>query len=342
MPELSRSEWLAQVTEEIIDPDQRIIDPHHHLWPGVSTKSGEESSQYLLEDLWADTGSGHNVTNTVFIDCGQCYWNESDSRMNPVGETEFVKNIADEANQDSSQANISGIVGHVNMLLGAKADDVLEKHVEVGGLLFKGIRHAGGWDPHENVRSSHHNATEGLYLSDPFQEGLNTLVKRDMVFEAWQYHHQIPQITEMAKKHPNLKIILNHFSGPLGIGPYVNKREEIFTKWKEDLKELSMHDNVYAKLGGLAMPVNGFGFHLAEKPPSSDEFIELQKDYYLTALDFFEPERCMFESNFPVDKASISYSVLWNAFKKIAEDFSETEKDALFFRTAMQAYKITD
>ena len=342
MSNLSQQEWLAQTSEQIIDPEQRIIDPHHHLWPGVSTDSSENTNQYLLEDLWADTGSGHNVTNTVFIDCSQCYWNSTDQAINPVGETEFVKKIADVSKTDPKQATISGIVGHVDMLLGFEAERVLEKHLEIGQELFKGIRHAGGWDSHPNVRNSHHNACEGLYLLPNFLNGLQTLAKLGFVFEAWQYHHQIPQITELAKQNPDLVIILNHFSGPLGIGPYENKQAEIFSQWQKDLKELSQHENVFAKLGGLAMPVNGFGFHIQDKPPTSDEFILKQKAYYETTLEYFTPARCMFESNFPVDKASISYSVLWNAFKKLATSYSASEKDQLFYKTASKVYQITD
>lgn len=342
MSNLSQQEWLAQITEEIIDPEQRIIDPHHHLWPGVSSDSSENSNQYLLEDLWVDTGSGHNVTNTVFIDCSQCYWNSTDQALNPVGETEFVKKIADESKADPKQATISGIVGHVDMLLGFEAERVLEKHLEIGQELFKGIRHAGGWDPHPDVRNSHHDACEGLYLQPNFLDGLQTLAKLGYVFEAWQYHHQIPQITELAKQFPDLIIILNHFSGPLGIGPYENKHADIFPQWQKDLKELSLHENVFAKLGGLAMPVNGFGFHIQDKPPTSDEFILKQKAYYETALEYFTPKRCMFESNFPVDKTSISYPVLWNAFKKLATSYSASEKDQLFYKTASTVYRITD
>ena len=342
MGNLSQQEWLAQISEEIIDPEQRIIDPHHHLWPGVSSDSSENSNQYLLEDLWADTGSGHNVTNTVFIDCSQCYWNSTDQALNPVGETEFVKKIADESKANPKQATISGIVGHVDMLLGFEAERVLEKHLEIGQELFKGIRHAGGWDSHPDVRNSHHDACEGLYLQPNFLDGLQTLAKLGYVLEAWQYHHQIPQITELAKQFPDLIIILNHFSGPLGIGPYENKQADIFPQWQKDLKELSLHENVFAKLGGLAMPVNGFGFHIQDKPPTSDEFISKQKAYYETTLEYFTPKRCMYESNFPVDKTSISYPVLWNAFKKLATSYSASEKDQLFYKTASTVYRITD
>ena len=179
-------------------------------------------------------------------------------------------------------------------------------------------------------------------LLPDFLDGLQTLTKLGYVFEAWQYHHQISQITELAKQFPDLIIILNHFSGPLGIGPYENKQADIFPQWQKDLKELSLHENVFAKLGGLAMPVNGFGFHIQDKPPTSDEFILKQKAYYETALEYFTPKRCMFESNFPVDKTSISYPVLWNAFKKLATSYSASEKDQLFYKTASTVYRITD
>lgn len=335
--------WLSQIDEEIIEPDQRIIDPHHHLWHKTSDTAKarrKRDNQYLLDDLWLDTSSGHNVTDTVFIECSECYWENTDKNFGPVGETEFVKGLIDLSRDDSDKASISGIVGHADLSLGDKVQEILEKHQEQGGKYFKGIRHAGGWDPHEEINNSHHNPPEGLYLQNNFQIGLEHLAKKGLLFEAWQYHHQINQITEIAKKHPELIIILNHFSGPIGIGPYLNKKDEIFDAWKTDLKKLSMCNNVFAKLGGLAMPVNGFNFHKRSKPPSSTEFVEEQKNYYMTAIEFFGPSRCMFESNFPVDKVSISYHVLWNGFKKMVVDFSQSEKDHLFFKTAETVYSI--
>ena len=335
--------WLSQVQEEIIEPDQRIIDPHHHLWnktTSLSENSRRREYSYLLEDLWLDTSSGHNVTDTIFIECSEGFWNHSNSNFNPVGETEFIRSLAEASKEKADKASISGIVGHANLLLGTEVQEVLEKHLQVGRDLFKGIRHAGGWDPHVEINNSHHNPPQDLYLMSDFKKGLNELSVRDLVFEAWQYHHQISQVIHIAKKCPDLKIVLNHFSGPIGIGPYVNQRVDIFDKWKSQLRELSFCENVFAKLGGMAMPINGFNFHKRAKPPSSDEFVEVQKDYYMTTIDFFGPSRCMFESNFPVDKSSISYQVLWNAFKKMVASFSQNEKDFLFFKTAKTVYNL--
>ena len=333
--------WIDRVQEEIIDPDREIIDPHHHLWHGPPNPPGvKDSYRYLLEDLWKDTSSGHNIKKTVFIDCGQEYYSDGPEQFKPVGETEFVVEIAGQARSDQSQAQIAGIIGHANMMLGSSVKEVLELHQEKGNGLFRGIRHAGGWDEDERVKNAHSHPTPHIYLEDKFQEGLQELSSLNMVFDTWHYHNQIKDLTELAKNLPDLVIIHDHFGGPLGIGPYKGKREEIFEQWKEDIHDLSQCKNVYSKLGGLAMPVNGWDWHKREKPATSDEIISEQGSYYLYTLDCFGSERCMFESNFPVDKQSVSYPVIWNAYKKLVKDIGDTDKDNLFNRTAEKVYKL--
>ena len=333
--------WIDRVQEEIIEPNFPIIDPHHHLWHGPVKEGGVDNPyRYLLEDLWKDTDSGHNIKQTVFIDCGQEYYQDGEDAFKPVGETEFVVEISKEARQDLTQAQIGGIVGHVDMMLGDSAKEVLEAHVEKGEGLFKGIRHSGGWDSDESVRNAHSEPIEKIYLEERFQRGLSQLVDLNMVFDTWHYHNQISDLTSLSKNLPELKIVHDHFGGPLGIGPYEGKREQIFEKWKEDITELSECPNVYAKLGGLAMPINGWDWHRQENPATSDELIEAHKDYYDHTISSFGVERCMFESNFPVDKQSISYHVLWNAFKKMASRFSAKEKEFLFYETARVFYDL--
>ena len=326
-----RLAWLDQVREEVLEPERPIVDPHHHLWPG--------KLHYLLDDFWKDTDDGHNITKTVFIECSQEYLSDGDESIRPIGETIFVRNIALEAKKEPDKAQICGIVGHAD-LLSKNVPLILEKHSEEGQGLFKGIRHAGGWDHHDEIGNSHHNPQKNLYLSDEFSEGLNELEKKALSFEAWQYHHQIDQVTLLAKEHPNLKIVLNHFSGPIGIGPYQGKQNEIFETWKKDIDELVKNPNVYAKLGGLAMPINGYDFHKQSMPPSSDELVEAQKNYYEHSIKSFGPERCMFESNFPVDKQSVSYRTVWNAFKKMTKSFSQEDKDYLFMKSAEDFYSL--
>src|SRR4030095_7717020 len=205
---------------------------------------------------------------------------------------------------------------------------------------FRGIRHAAGWDASDQVRNSHTNPTKGLLLDSKFREGFAELGKRGLSFDAWLYHPQIPELTNLASAFPNTTIILDHFGGPLGIGPYEGRRAEIFESWKDAIAELAKRSNVVAKIGGLVMPINGFNFHKQPKPATSDQLLAATRDYYLHTIDAFGPARCMFESNFPVDKQSCSYRVLWNSFKKIANDFSATEKASLFHDTATRVYRI--
>ena len=271
---------------------------------------------------------------------GQEYRLEGPEEFKPIGETEFVVQIAKQAQEDSSQAQIAGIIGHANMMLGTSVKEVLELHAEKGEGLFRGIRHAGGWDEDERVKNAHSHPTPHIYLEDKFQEGLQALASMGMVFDTWHYHNQIRDLTELAKNLPELVIIHDHFGGPLGIGPYKGKRDEIFDQWQEDIYELSQCGNVYSKLGGLAMPVNGWDWHKRDVPASSDEIVSEQGKYYLYTLKCFGSERCMFESNFPVDKQSISYHVIWNAYKKLVKNFSDIEKSNLFYKTAEKVYKL--
>ena len=329
-------EWLDQVTEPIIDADRRIIDPHHHLW------HRPEFGSYLLENLWADTDSGHNIEKTVFVECSASYRADGPEHLKPVGETEFVAQIAAEsANGTPTQARIAAIVARADLRLGEQLNEVLDAHEVAGEGLFRGIRHAGARDPNREVLMGREFAPEGLYADPDFQSGVAALGARGLSYDTWHYHHQNPSLAPLARACPDTTIILDHFGTPLGVGPYADRRAEIFAAWKDDIAAIAESPNVVAKLGGMAMHINGFGWHTRERPASSDEFVEAQRPYYEHAIACFGPERCMFESNFPVDRMSLSYAVLWNALKKIAADYSEAEQDAMFYGTAARVYRIS-
>jgi L-fuconolactonase len=331
-----RPQWLAQVVEDILEPERAIVDPHHHLW-----KAGPRG-RYLLEDLWADTGGGHRVQQTVFIECGAEYSNTGPQAMRPVGETVFVAEVAQRAAKGPPEATrIGGIVGFADLTLGAAVQDVLHAHLEAGGGLFRGTRHHASWDASADVPKSRIDPPPHLYSVPAFREGFACLAPLKLSFDAWNYHPQIPELMQLARAFPDTTIVLNHFGGPLGIGPYSGRRREVFEQWKHDIAALSRCPNVFAKLGGLAMTINGFGWHERERPPNSDELLETQRPYHLHTIEHFGTERCMFESNFPVDKVSVSYPVLWNAFKKMAAGFSADEKEALFGGTAMRVYRLS-
>lgn len=331
----TNEDWLGKVREEILEPGLPIIDPHHHLWD-------HPDSRYMLDELSADTGSGHNIRATVFVECKSMYRAEGPAPMKPVGETEFVNGIAAQSasGQYGEMRACAGIVGFADLLLGAEVEEVLAAHKAHAPERFRGIRHASAYDESPAVRPSHTNPPKGLFGLPKFREGFARLAAFGLTFDAWLYHHQIVELTALARAHPDVTIILDHFGGPIGIGPYEGKREEIFARWMGDIVELSECENVVAKIGGINMAVNGFGWHKRELPPTSDEIVAATRDYYLHTIDAFGPDRCMLESNFPVDKLSVSYPVLWNAFKKIAADFNADEKKSLFHDTAKRVYRL--
>ncbi len=330
-----QTDWLDQVKEEIVDPERGIVDPHHHLWHERGMPA------YLLEDLWADTGSGHKVEKTVFVECRAEYLRDGPDRQRPLGEIDFVVGIAEQsAKAGPARARIAGLVSHADLTLGDAVEEVLVEQEERARGLFRGIRDAGARDDHPEALMIPGRAPAGLYADPDFRRGLQVLGRLGHSFDTWHYHHQNPAFADLARAVPDTIMILDHFGTPLGVGPYADRRDEIFKQWKADVAEIAECENVVAKLGGLAMPDNGFGWYGRDKPPTSDEFVRAQSRYYLHMIECFGPDRCMFESNFPVDKLSISYPVLWNGLKKIVSDFSNDEKDALFSGTATRVYRL--
>ena len=333
------NDWLAQVREPIIDPAREIIDPHHHLW------RNRFSQDYLLDELWADTGAGHKVTKTLFMECRAFYRREGPEHLMALGETEAITDIAKRSQENTEDhAQIVGIVAHADLTLAGTEKDklieLLDGHSSIAGPLFKGIRHAGARDKEPEALVIAGSAPAYLYGKESFREGLRLLAARGLSYDTWHYHHQNPDYIELANAVPECTMILDHFGTPLGVGRFRGNRDEIFKEWKVEMRELAKCDNVFAKIGGLAMPDNGFGWHLAERPPTSDEFVAAQARYYHHMIECFGPERCMFESNFPVDRLSISYPVLWNGLKKIAAHYTESEQQALFSGTASKVYKL--
>ena len=331
-PTPGSDDWLELVGEDIVDPARPIVDPHHHLWdrPG---------STYVLDELWRDTESGHNVQKTVFVECHSAYRTDGPEQLRPVGETSFVAAIA-EASASGDGATIAGIVGHADLTLGEAVEEVLAAHTAAGAGLFRGIRHAGAHTEVPEELMIPGRAPEGLYQSTEFQNGVRTLGRLDLTYDTWQYHYQLPELTELARSCPDTIMIIDHFSTPIGVGRFAGRREEIFDQWKTDFAELARCPNVVAKLGGIAMPDNGFGWHTRQTPATSDELRLAYAPYYLHAIESFGADRCMLESNFPVDRFSISYHVLWNGLKKITAAFSESEKNDLFSGTATRVYKL--
>ena len=327
--------WLGLVKEPVLAPDFPIVDPHHHLWRRPDIGS------YLLRDLWADTGTGHRIEKTVFVECRASYREAGPEHLKSVGETEFVAAIAAEsARGRKGNAVIAGIVAHADLTRGDAVQEVLDAHEDAGRGLFRGIRHSGARDPHPGALTIPGRAPTGLYAREDFRHGVRELGRRGLTYDTWHYHHQNRDFAALARAVPETTMVLDHFGTPLGVGPYADRREAIFAQWQTDIAEIAKCPNVVAKLGGLAMPDNGFGWDKRASPATSDELVEAQSRYYLHTIECFGPGRCMFESNFPVDKRSISYPVLWNGLKKLAAAFSDADRHALFHGTASRVYRL--
>jgi predicted TIM-barrel fold metal-dependent hydrolase len=330
-----REDWLALRREEVIDPARPIVDPHHHLWD----RGGQ---RYLIEDMAADIASGHNIVATVYVEARSMYRAGGPEALRPVGEVEFANGAAAMGASGSygPAAICAGIVGHANLLLGEGARAVLEAEIAAGGGRFRGIRHSSAWDADANVAHMYATRPKGLLLDPTFRKGFACLAPLGLSFDAWLFHPQIGELTDLARAFPDTKIVLDHCGGPVGIGGYANRRDEIFAGWKASIQEIAKCPNVVVKLGGLAMRLLGYDFHERPTPPSSEEAATAWRPYIETCIEAFGPERAMFESNFPPDKGQCSYQVIFNAFKRIAAPYSEAEKTALFSKTATDFYRL--
>jgi L-fuconolactonase len=324
--------WLAQRDEEVIEPALPIIDPHHHLW--------DRDNRYLFHDLLDDTGSGHNIRATVYIQCRSMYRANGAVELQPIGETEFVAGTA--AMSDSGHYGdmraCAGIVGHADLRLGARVREVLEAHVVAGGGRFRGIRFSTPWD--KDVQLTPVRPAQGIMLDKTWREGFAQLAPIGMTFDSLLFHTQLGELTDLARAFPQTTIVLNHLGNPIGLGPYTNRRDEVFAAWRASIGELAKCENVVVKVGGMGMHVFGFGFDKRPQPPLSEELARTWKPYADVCLNAFGPKRAMFESNFPVDKISCSYKVIWNALKRLAAGYTKDEKAALFHDTAARVYRL--
>ncbi len=331
--------WLAERSpEKALEPELPIIDPHHHLWDAPQ----RQRELYFLPELLADTGGGHNIVSTVFLECQAMFRAAGPEPMKPLGEIEFVRGIAAQA--DSGQYGktrvAEGIIGWADLMLGAKVRDVLEAEIAAGGGRFRGTRYGTSWDSGEAGKHVSRAMTAHRLLDPRFREGFAELGKLGLTFDSWHFHPQLPDLVDLARAFPGQTIICDHVGGALGVGQYTGKRAEVMGQWKKSIAELASCPNVNMKLGGLGMTSFGFGFEFEDAPPSSDKLAAAWRPYIETCIEAFGPNRCMFESNFPPDKQSCGYTELWNAFKIITRAASAADKAALYSGTAARVYKL--
>jgi L-fuconolactonase len=326
--------WLNKAAAEpVLDPGLPIIDTHHHLWQ-------RPDHRYLLHELVADLHSGHNVVATVFLQCHAMYRASGPEELRPVGETEFVAGIAamsDSGGYGSTRVG-AGIVGYADLMMGERVETVLEAHMRAGGGRFRGVRHSGNWDADPIIGNG--APGPGTYRRADFRAGLARLSALGLSLDAWVFHTQLADVVDLARAFPATNIIMGHVGGVLGYGPYAGKRDQVFASWKASVTELAKCPNVTMKLGGMMMRTALYDYGAAERPVTSEALAALWRPYMETCIELFGPRRCMFESNFPVEKMGIGWVGLWNAFKRIAAGGSADEKLALFHDTAQRVYRL--
>ncbi|MFI4966858.1 MAG: amidohydrolase family protein [Caulobacterales bacterium] len=345
------------MAEPILEPDLPIVDPHHHLWdhrsyvePAGRSEAPEHpfmtaiagARRYLLDELMADTRTGHNVKATVFVECGAFYKADGPAELRVVGETEFVNGVAamSASGTYGDFRACAGIVGRADLTLGGGVVPVLEAHIRAGGGRFRGIRNSASFEADKDVLGPLNRVEAGLYLADGFREGFAHLAPLGLTFDAWLLEPQLPDLIDLARAFPDTTIVLDHVGTPLGRASYAGRLGERFGIWRDNVRELAKSPNVVVKLGGLAMAFCNFPSFLAEPRAPSEQLAREWAPYIEACIAAFGPERCMFESNFPVDMGSCTYATLWNAFKRIAVGYSPEEKAALFSGTASRIYRL--
>jgi predicted TIM-barrel fold metal-dependent hydrolase len=325
--------------EPALEPNLPIVDPHHHLWelrPGVPN--------FMFPEVLADLGgSGHNVTQTVFIECGSMYRAEGPREMRFVGEVEFVNGVA----AQSASGNYgpmrvaSGIVGRVDFTTGDAVKPVLEALMRAGDGRLKGTRYNAFYTEIPVMGMEHAPLIQpkGLLADTKFRQGAASLAEHQLSMDTGCFHPQLMDMVAFVSAVPNVTMVLNHVGGPLTIGPYATDAAGTFADWKKGMTELAKRPNVVVKLGGLGQDWNYPIGHVGAAT-TSVALAAKWKPWIETTIELFGVQRCMFESNFPVDKTTCSYGTVWNAFKRITAGASADEKAQLFAGVARKVYRL--
>jgi L-fuconolactonase len=333
------NDWLALTQEATLEPEIPICDPHHHFWDFRTERVPYQ--RYLLHELAADVNCGHNVRSTVFIEARAMYRPAGPAEMRPVGEVEFVQGLA-----AASATGLYGpcraasaIVGHADLKLADRVEPVLEALQAASANRFRGIRHTVTWDPHPEIEN---REKERVLATAEYRAGAQVLAQMGLSLDTGVCFPQLPELSAFAKAVPDLTIILNYLGGLTRVGPFADRDNEVLPAWRRGITAAAECPNVHLKLGGIGMPRLGFDWHTRARPIGSEELATSMAPIMTYCIEQFGPNRCMFESNFPVDKVSFSHHVLFNAFKRFSKSYSASERAALFHDTAARAYRISD
>lgn len=326
-------QWLALCQEAALAPDVPIVDPHHHLWD----RGGHT---YLPEQLAAEArASGHHLLSSVYVECLSQYLDSGPEHLQPVGETAYVSAIAEAARASGGGDIAAGLVAFADLSLGDAVDEVLDAHALHSRGRLRGIRYCTAHDSDPAIHSAY-PTRPGMLREAAVQAGAARLARRGLSLDVWAYFHQLDEVLALARACPGLSIVLDHAGGPIGMGPYAEQRQQVFQRWRQGLQALGRQPNVVLKFGGLAMPLAGFEWRKRPQPPDSQTLAAAWQPFWEVCLEAFGPQRCMFESNFPVDRSGCSYTALWNAFKRLAAPLSPAERQQVLAATAQRVYRV--
>ncbi|MHB9755279.1 amidohydrolase family protein [Streptomyces sp. BYX5S] len=331
-----REDWLALVDEPLALPDIPVIDAHHHLWD-------RPNHTYLAEEHLQDLATVPTVVATVYVQCRSSYRTDGPEELKPVGEVRFARRIAEAIRRTRPSAPdvCRAVVAGADLTLGHRLEDVLDAMRAEGGGRLRGVRNQTAWHADPRVTSSPFPPAADRLVDPAFQAGARVLAQRGLSLDVWAYHSQLPQVRDLARACPDTTIVVDHMGGPLGVGPYTHHtRADVLAEWDREMTELARFPNVHLKLSGAGLRVLGFRFDERPAPPNSEQLAAAMAPLIETCLRRFGTERCMFASNFPVDKGMFGYRVLWNAFARTVADLSPAEQARLFHETAESVYRM--
>ncbi len=332
--------WLQLTPETALEPALPICDPHHHLW--LQRHEPTAYQRYLLPELAADiAGSGHNIRSTVFIEVKAFYRSGGPTMMQPLGEVEQVERLANEAagGKYGPPKIAAAIVGHADLKLGDNVAPLLEAMRAASPSRFRGVRHSAGWDASPELAQ---RDIQGVMSTAQYRRGARVLAKMGLTLDNSLYHTQLDELADLARALPELIIVLNHIGGLVRVGQYANRDDEVLADWRRGIATVAACPNVVLKLGGVGQKRFGFDWLSREKPIGSEALAGALAPMMHYCIEQFGPNRCMFESNFPVDKVSYSYTVVFNAFKRLSQGYSASERAALFHDTAARVYRVAE
>lgn len=332
--------WQARATAEPArEPDLPIVDPHHHLF-----NTAVDPLYYRREDMEQDLAGGHRVLGTVYVAAYGAGWrNSGPEALRSVGEVERIVQLsAQPLHTPQGPCRLAaGIISDVNLSLGDAAGEVLDAHMAAADGRLRGVRYYTTY--HDGALSKFiPNAPQQLMADAGFRRGFAQLERHRLSFDALVYHTQLRELAALADAFPRTTIVLNHVGMPVGVLDFASQRAEVRRQWEQDMRALAQRPNVVVKVGGMGMPIFGFGFEHGERPATTEALVQAWQPLMQVCIEAFGPARCMLESNFPVDKQSCGYTQLWNAFKLATAALSSTERQASLYRTACETYRLPD